>query len=212
MKEYLAGFILITSLFLTGCSFGSSFDSQLSKVLADVNSDEKAYRDAQKNLSKVEKSEQQLFFETTKLTQEDKVELESNVAELNEMLAERLELLSEEESSINEAKSTFSALDGIIEKAEADEVKNTDAFKKAMGERYENHYTVVVEYKKLTTVQKELYDMLVDEQTSLADLETKVGEVNDQNETVKLVVNTFNESTEVVNSLQDKLFVHTDVK
>lgn len=210
MKKYLAGFILIISLILTGCSFGASFESQLSKVLADVHGDEKAYRNAQKNLSKIEKAEQQLFTETMALTQEDEVELKKNVEKLHEMLAERLELLNEEESSIKEAKDTFSAFDVAIKKAQADEMKNTDELKVAMDKRYENHGAFVVEYKKLTTAQKELYEMLVNEQIGLADLEVKVDEVNEQNEAVQLAVNTFNESTEVVNSLQDKLFVHTD--
>lgn len=177
-----------------------------------MNSAEKSYRDTQKSLSKVEQLEQQLFVETMTLTQEDEEELKLKVTELNEMLAERLNLLDEEESSIKEAKDAFSGLDSVMDKAQADEVKNTEALKKAINERYENHGAFVVEYKKLTATQKELYEMLVNEQTSLADLETKVEEVNNQNEAVQLTINTFNESTEVVNSLQDKLFVHTEEK
>ena len=64
----------------------------------------------------------------------------------------------------------------------------------------------------LTTAQKELYDMLVNEKTGLANLETQVEEVNDQNEVVQLAITTFNESTEVVNSLQANLFNHNDEK
>ena len=47
-----------------------------------MNNAEKEYRDTQAELSKLEKSEQELFKNMMKLTQEQKEELEVKVAEL----------------------------------------------------------------------------------------------------------------------------------
>ncbi len=48
------------------------------------------YRDAQAELTELEKSEQELFNETMELTQEQQDELEIKVTELEELLGQRL--------------------------------------------------------------------------------------------------------------------------
>ena len=48
--------------------------------------------------------------------------------------------------------------------------------------------------------------MLADEETEVSNLQEKVTEVNEQNETVKEIINSFNEATGTVNKLKEDLF------
>ena len=52
--------------------------------MTEMNNAEKEYREAQAELTELEKSEQQLFNETMELTQEQQEELTIKVAELEE--------------------------------------------------------------------------------------------------------------------------------
>ncbi len=62
---------------------------------------------------------------------------------------------------------------------------------------------LLLNIKNLQTLQKELYEMLIAEETELTELKDKVDEVNAQNEIVQSAVTSFNESTGKVNVLKD---------
>ena len=76
----------------------------------------------------------------------------------------------------------------------------------AINDRYDLHSNFVEKYKKLADLQKELYEMLIDEKTEVSNLQEKVTEVNEQNDAVKQVIDSFNEATGTVNKLKDDLF------
>jgi chromosome segregation ATPase len=206
VRKYVIGLVLSSILVLSGCNFGPSVEEQLSDALSDMNAAEKEYRDAQSELSKLEKSEQQLFTGIMELTQEQKEELETKVAELEKLLEQRLVHIDQEESSMKKAMELLKSFDSIIEQAEGDMKSHFEELKKAVGDRYDLHSAVVTEYKELANLQKELYEMLVTEGVELSQLKEKVGEVNAQNETVQSTINSFNEATIIVNGLKDDIF------
>lgn len=174
--------------------------------MTEMNSAEEDYRDAQVELTELEKSEQNLFKETMELTKEQRDELTTKVTELEELLGQRLTHLEEEEKSISKAKKSVDELDAIIEQADEKDKKSIEVLKTAVANRYELHSAFVAEYKKLITHQKELYGMLVAEETGLMGLKDKVGEVNAQNELVQSAVTSFNDATAKVNVLKDDVF------
>lgn len=200
------GFVISAALILTGCSVGESVEKQLSDVLSGMYTAEQEYRDVQAEVSKLEKSEQELFTNVMKLTQGDKEELEVKVSELNALLDERVSYIDEEEASMKKANKFAESLDEIIIEADDDNYSKISELKKAVSERYELHSTFIAEYKKLVDFQKNLYAMLIDEATELPKLKDKVEEVNAQNQAVQLAINAFNESTGIVNGLKDDLF------
>jgi chromosome segregation ATPase len=206
MKKKIIGFVLAGALVLSGCSIDSTIEKQLSNAITEMNSAEKEYRDAQAKLTELEKSEQNLFNETMELTKEQRDELAIKVTELEEMLGQRLTHLEVEEKSIGKAKESVDELDAIIEQADEDDKKGIKILKTAVTNRYELHSAFVAEYKKLITYQKELYGMLVAEETGLVGLKDKVGEVNAQNKLVQLAVTSFNDATAKVNVLKDDVF------
>ena len=65
---------------------------------------------------------------------------------------------------------------------------------------------LLLNIKNSTSLQKELYGMLIAEEIELKGLKDKVGEVNEQNEVVQLAVNSFNDATVKVNVLKEDVF------
>ena len=103
MKKYIMGFVISGALILSGCSVGESVEKQLSEVLSEMYTAEQEYRNVQSEVSKLEKSEQELFTNVMKLTQGQKEELEVKVSELNALLEERVSYIDEEEASMKKA-------------------------------------------------------------------------------------------------------------
>ena len=171
-----------------------------------MNNAEQVYQDAQGELAELEKSEQELFNQAMELTQQQLGELEIKVAELEALLGQRLTHIEGEEKSISKASKSVDELDAIIEQVDGNVGKGLEELKRAVTNRYELHSAFVVEYKKLSSLQKELYGMLIAKEVELKGLKDKVGEVNEQNELVQLAVNSFNDATVKVNVLKEDVF------
>jgi chromosome segregation ATPase len=197
------GFVLAVTLVLSGCNSDSTIEKQLSITMTEMNNAEKVYRDAQGELTELEKLEQELFNETMELTQQQLDELKIKVTELEELLGQRLAHIEGEEKSISKARKSADKLDAIIEQADTNAKKSIEQLKIAVTSRYELHSAFVVEYKKLASLQKELYGMLISEETELMALKDIVGEVNTQKDVVRLAVTSFNDATVKVNVLID---------
>lgn len=206
VKTYIRGFILCGTLFLSGCTFGSTTDEELSKVLTEMNEAEEVYRDAQSELHAIEQTEQSLFNDMMALTQEEEEELKEKVVEIEKLLEQRLVHIEEEEDSMKKAMKSVESLDGIVEKAEEDIKGDVEKLRDTATDRYALHSTFVEEYKKLTEAQKELYELLIIEEADLPTLEKQVGEVNNQNDKVKSLIETFNEATVSLNKIKDETF------
>ncbi len=198
--------VFVVAAVLAGCTVGSSIEQQLADAMTAMNSSEQDYRDAQAELTSLEQSEQQLFNETMKLTQQQQEELAVKVAGLEESLGKRLEKLKQEEASIDKAQAFASDLNSILEKADEQAKGDIEKLQAAVNERYTSHAEFITAYKKLATLQQQLYEMLRAEGTQLTELTRQVDEVNIQNETVQLTVTLFNDLTEKVNRLKDEVF------
>lgn len=198
--------VFVLTMVLAGCTVGSSIEQQLADTMNAMNGAEQDYRDAQAELTSLEQSEQQLFNETMKLTQQQQEELTVQVVGLEESLDKRLEKLEQEEASITKAKASSEDLDTILEKADEQVKSDIEKLQTTIGERYESHAEFIISYKELTSLQRQLYEMLGAEGTQLTELTKQVDEVNVQNETVQLNITRFNDLTEQVNHLKDDVF------
>jgi len=210
LKKNIMIVVISFVLLLSGCSFGTSVEKIVSDALAGMNSAEKEYRDGQVELTELEKSEQKLFNETMKLTQEQKEELKKNVTELESSLELRMGHIEKEEKSIKKAEDSIGSLDAAVKEADETTKKSIEQLKLAISKRYELHSVFISQYKELTTLQRELYEMLISEEIEMTVLRDKVGEVNSQNDLVKSAVTSFNDATGKMNLLKDKVFANFD--
>ena len=205
MKKVIMGCAAALTVFLSGCSFGTSIENQLSDTVIELNQIESKYKDVQSTLHDLEQKEQKLFNETMELTKEQRVELTAKVAELEDLLAQRLEHIEKEQSAIEKAKKSVSDFDAIIANADENDKKLIEELKSVVTSRYELHSLFVEEYKELATYQKELYEMLITENTEIIELKEQVKKVNAQNEVVQTAIDTFNKATVDVNELKDEV-------
>ncbi|NYF24084.1 YkyA family protein [Sporosarcina sp. JAI121] len=206
MKKTVIVLILAVMFVLSGCSFGSSVEKMLSDTMSKMTSEEKGYRDAQKDLTELEIKEQKLFNDTMELTKEQQDELTASVTQLKDLLDQRLAHIEAEQKSMNQAKGSADDFDDIVEQADESDKKNIEGLKAAVINRYKLHSDFISAYKDLTALQNELYAMLDAEETNLTELRGKVSEVNAQNDTVKTVIASFNDATEKVNVQKDDVF------
>lgn len=197
---------MLCGILLSGCSFGSSTDEELVKVLTEMNDAEEASSGAQEELNKLEQSEQALFNKMMDLTQEEQEELKTKVTEIEELLKQRLTFIEEEEASVKKAKESVKSLDNIVGKVEDAEKGEVEELRDTVNDRYELHSVFIEAYKKLTDSQQLLYTMLLEEDADLATLEEQVDEVNKNNEIVKSSIEDFNEATIKLNQLKDDTF------
>ncbi|MEK5039711.1 YkyA family protein [Sporosarcina sp. FSL K6-3457] len=206
MKKIIMVFLL--AIVLAGCTVGPSVEQQLAGTMAALNDAEQDYRDAQAELTSLEQSEQQLFNETMKLTQQQQEELTLQVADLEGSLRKRLEKLEQEEASIGKAQASAKDLETILEKADEQAKSDIEKLQMTINERYESHAEFITSYRELASLQQQLYEMLRAEGTQLTELTKQVVEVNAQNETVQSTVTQFNDLTEQVNRLKDEVFAN----
>lgn len=197
---------MLCGILLSGCSFGSSTDEELVKVLTEMNDAEEASSGAQEELNKLEQSEQALFNKMMDLTQEEQEELKTKVTEIEELLKQRLTFIEEEEASVKKAKESVKSLDNIVGKVEDAEKGEVEELRDTVNDRYDLHSVFIEAYKKLTDSQQLLYTMLLEEDADLATLEEQVDEVNKNNEIVKSSIEDFNEATVKLNQLKDDTF------
>ncbi|WP_438316711.1 YkyA family protein [Sporosarcina sp. FA9] len=206
MRKHILVFTILSAIILSGCSIGETVEKRLSETLTEIHTAEQGYRDVQSELYKIEQMEQDQFESIMKLTQKQKDELKSGVTELKKLQQERSVLIGDEVTSMTKAKGLAESFDDDIKKADEVALDGIQTLKTATIERYDLHSVFISEYKKLQDIQNHLYDMLINEETELAELKDEVEEVNLQNEKVQSAINAFNESTKKVNSLKDALF------
>ncbi|MFS0574403.1 YkyA family protein [Sporosarcina sp. 179-K 3D1 HS] len=205
MKKSVLGLLIGSMILLTGCSFDSSVEKMLSETLSKMNDAEQEYRNAQAELTEIEMAEQQLFIETMKLSREQREELEAKTTQLEEQQAERMELVETEKKAMGQASSYMEEFNAIIENAEGSVQEELKQLQQAMKERYEQHGEFLPSYTELATLQKELYQMLTEEETDYRKLKEQVQSINELNEKVQLKVEAFNNKTRDVNELREKV-------
>ncbi|MFX3674253.1 MAG: YkyA family protein [Paenisporosarcina sp.] len=206
MKKGWIGSVLVSTLFLSACTFGDSTQTQLTDVLSGVYEEEKGYRDAQKELAILEVEEQTTFNEVMKLTQKDKEQVTTLADELETSVSKRVALIEQEANSMENAQNSLSKFEDILKDSKDEETKGLEDLKSALGARYEAHEKVSKEYLNLAELQKNLYGLLPKEDTKQAFLQEQVVLVNEQNEKVKSAIDAFNESTKHSNELQEKVY------
>ncbi|AIY05991.1 hypothetical protein Plano_2026 [Planococcus sp. PAMC 21323] len=204
MRKTRIALSLSTLLFLTACS-DSGIRGDLDKVLNDTFEAEEEYREVQDDLEKREKAEQKLFADIMALTQEEQDKVAEQAQEALDSAEERLAFLKTEKESMQSAEENLAGIDQVIEKAEDKSVQSDlEVLKAKMEERFTAHDDFVLAYEKLIGLQKELYEMLKEEDSKLQDLQEKATEVNEQNSVVQKAVTEFNELTKQVNELKDE--------
>ena len=205
MRKAIVATLFSSVLLLSACS-GSTSEEQLDNVLNDTFEAEGEYRDAQVEMEQLESNEQQIFESIMALTQDEQEEVNNLAQQAIDSVDERMALLENERSSMDEAQENFSAIDGIIEDTDDQEISaDLVELKEKMQERFDSHANFAAEYEEMSSRQRELYELLQNEETELQTLQAKTVEVNEKNTSVQEAVTAFNEQTEQFNEMRTQL-------
>lgn len=204
MKKYILATGITSALLLSACS-GPSTEEQLDAVLKDTFEAEKDYRETQGKMEELETAEQEKFQTIMALTQEQQEDVRANAEEALASVEERLELLETEKNSMDSAEEAFQEIDAVIEEADEDLKADLTALKTKMQERFDAHEQFAASYEELAADQKELYEMLLNEETELQLLQEKTVSVNAKNQEVQTAVTAFNDQTEQFNEMKNNL-------
>ncbi|HSI67352.1 MAG TPA: YkyA family protein [Planococcus sp. (in: firmicutes)] len=205
MRKAIVATLFSSVLLLSACS-GSTPEEQLDNVLNDTFEAEGEYRDAQVEMEQLESNEQQIFESIMALTQDEQEQVNDLAQQAIDSVEERMALLETERDSMEEAKTNFSEIDAVIEDTDDPEISaDLNALKEKMQERFDAHANFATEYEEMSARQRELYELLQNEETELQTLQAKTVEVNEQNTAVQEAVTAFNEQTEQFNEMRTQL-------
>lgn len=205
MRKSMFLLFVLGVILLSGCSFNATTEDKLSNLFEDLLENEKIYHDRQSELKELEQAEQKLFNETMELTQEDTNKVTENIAKLKEMLEERTVKIEEEAEAMQKENTFVTKFDEIEKAANATEKAGIESLKKAIHHRYEMHEIFVEAYQALTNLQKELYEMLLNEEIDTMKLDKHVEKLNAQNHLVTRTVEEFNEATIELNQTREEI-------
>lgn len=200
MKKLAATFLMGT-LILAGCSANAG--EELDGVLQETHAAEQDYRDVQGQLEELEQQEQGIFESIMALTQDEREQVGTQAEEAVALVEERLELLQTEQDSIESAEETFAEIDAVIEEADEEFKGDLTALKEKMNERFTAHHDFTAQYESLADLQKELYQLLPNEETDIETLQAKTVEVNEQDTVTEEAVAVFNTLTEEFNEMKN---------
>jgi len=202
MKKWI-GIVSVSTLLLSGCTFGDSSEQQISEVLQQMHTAEEGYRSVQDDMNAAEQKEYTLFEEVLSLEQEQTEELTTKIDEMKASLNERKELVATEKESMDSAlaASDFSELE--VDQDVQALIDQIDAAYDARYATYENLYT---NYESLLTLQETMYDEMLGEEVSIEAIRELVQQVNAQNDQVQQLVTEMNEQTEEFNRVTDEVF------
>lgn len=204
--------ILLVSIMFTLTACGESVQKKIYGHLEETVALEKEFSEKQKELVDLEKKEQGIYEKIIDLSSDELDEIKALSKEANELIDQRIELIELENDSLQTAKEEFIKIhalkDDLTDKALARSI--TQLYDK-MIERYEAYDEIYKTYKESLDLEKQLYRMLVDEESTQEQLSKQIELLNEHYESIIKANKTFNKKTEEYNELKRRFYEDADL-
>lgn len=193
---------------MTGCNlFGPSPEEQIYNHLEKAVSLEAGFKDQQTPLVTLEKKEQEIYDEITKLGMNDFDKIQSLSEKALESVNKRQELIANEKESIDAAQAEFEKIKPIIDEIEDEKLQSkANELYELMIKRYKTYDELYNNYKDAMLLDRELYKMFKNKDLTLEDLENKIKEINKGYEKVVEKNKEFNDLTTKYNELKKDFY------
>ncbi|APH05417.1 YkyA family protein [Bacillus weihaiensis] len=208
MKKLMNVSILTTLLLviLVGC-LGPSPEETIYQKLEKVVSLEESFQEQQEPLLALEKEENELFNQIMDLGMKEFDQVVSLSNQALEMIDEREEKMQVENESIMASKEEFKGITLEMEKIEdEDTLEILENLQTTMENRYDSYETLYNHYSTSIKLDKELYEMLQNEELTMEELEEQISKINDSYEKVMNENEIFNGYTEEYNQLKTDFY------
>lgn len=202
VKAVLSGFMLLA---LTAC--GVSPEQTVQAHLEEAVNLEETFVKQQEPIIAAEEAERERFEEMIELGLSEMDEIETLAEEAAAFVDEREERMDTERESLTQAYNEVG--EGAVYVQEIDDEKiqaMAAAVIGVMEQRYEAHGALYEAYMDGVQLDRELYEMLMDEDLAYEDLEAHVDAINDTYETVDHHKETFNEFTSTFNEKKEEFY------
>ncbi|AXH98568.1 hypothetical protein DV702_01880 [Sporosarcina sp. PTS2304] len=200
MKKIL---LVLSMIFLYGCSHETTQIQEIEMILMKVNEKERLGKGYVKKLGQYEEKEQLVFTAIMELTQQRHFAVRKSVTTIKKIANDRLAMITKEQKTFHDARVEIMQLQESLRNSDYDQRINK--LFTALYDRYDMHDQLVANYKQLVYAQLELYTQLENLSVQPSELEEYVERVNSLADDVEGNVREFNESTIEVNRLLSRI-------
>ncbi|MGF2615484.1 hypothetical protein FZC84_14565 [Rossellomorea vietnamensis] len=197
---------------LTGCMGGSTPQELVYNTLEDTVKKEEKLKETQEPLTKLEEEEQALFDKAIGLSMEEIEEIRKIADQALENISERENLIKEESEAMAEAEEAFQSVESTIEEIEDENLKKeAEELSGLMNDRFEAHSAMADSYLQSLSSDKELYELLKNEDLTMEELQAQIEKVNANYETTMEHNQTYNQLTEEVNGSKVSFYENAEI-
>ena len=209
LKLVLIG--LLSAVMLTACS-GESTQEQIYQHLEASVEFETGFVEQQQPISELEEQEQTIYQEISDLGIDQYEEIKTLADEAITTIEERQTLTDNERASIDNAKEEFDKVVPLVDELEDGELKTAaEAMIEEMNQRYDAFVELNEAYQTSLSLDKELYELLKQEDLEEATFSEQVDKVNAQYQVVVDKNQLFNEETDAFNEAKRQFYEQSDL-
>nr|WP_155669591.1 YkyA family protein [Ornithinibacillus caprae] len=205
--------MLLLSSFIALSACGESVDTQIYNHLEEAVNLEKGFEDQQSIINDLEKQEQEIYDQIIELGMDDFKTIQELAVEAIAVIEERTEYIEVEKNSIDESRQEFEKAESLISEIDDEDTKEkAEEMYTAMMERYQSYDELYEAYTKSLSLERELYDMLQQEEMEQETITEHIATINESYDEVIKANEAFNEHTIAYNELKKTYYEVADIK
>lgn len=209
-KNMIIPILFVFVSVLTGCAAFQSPEEKIHFVLEEVVTKEKVFEEQQSPLVSLESTEQEIYKEIIESNGTDQQKISQLSNQALESVRKRKEHMNKEQKSLQEARQTFLKMEEFVMELENDDVKaQALELYDLMKERYETHEELYKSYQAGLELDQDLYQLFLQTDRSVDELEDKIKAVNKAYEQVFSANEKFNALTKRYNELKREFYLET---
>lgn len=197
--------VLGAFLFLAGC--GNNPETQIYDHLEAAVQLEDGFQEQQDKITNLEKQEQDLYNQIIELGIDELDKIKGLAQEAIASIDERTEKVKLEKSSVDQSREEFEKTKEFMDEIKDDSVKKkAEALYDTMEERYDAYDQLNQAYNESLTLEKELYELLQQEDLEQESLEAQIEKLNLKYQEVMEDNDLFNKLTTEYNELKKEFY------
>jgi len=204
--------LLLAIVFVLAACSGEGTVEEIHTQLEETVELEEEFENQQSEITALEAQEQEIYAQIIELGMDDFEEITSLSEEAITVIEKREEKLNLERESIMNANEAFVSIESLIEDLEEEEVKaKAEEMYRVMVERYATYDELFEVYTTSIGLEKELYEMLQQEELEQEVLNEQIESINASYESILQINDQFNEHTTAYNNLKQEFYEAADI-
>ncbi|MEF3328674.1 YkyA family protein [Oceanobacillus sp. M60] len=210
-KGYLYAIIISSLLFIAACS-SKSAEEQIHDHLEEAIQIEEGYETQQQEIEELEQQEQEIFSQIVELDMEQFDQIQELSQEAISIVEQKQEKLGEERESIEASQEEFEQVESLISDLEDENVQQeAESMYDIMIERYTTYYDLNDTYQTSVDQEKELYEMLQQEELEQDEVTGHLEALNENYERIIALNEEFNQLTADYNEAKRTFYEASDL-